>query len=391
MLTFRSIVYISTIALIWVGLNACKKEDPEISKGFIKYYGGIDVDAASDVLKGSDGSIFVLGTSVLAGKSKSDVLLLKLNNAGAIDWKLNFGDTLNHVGAALCINYNGEIAVLSTREKNEDENVLNVKLLSQSGTLIWEKEHSLIQSKVVANDIILNTDGGFWISALDPKSNNGDVWFLKLNAEGDFERQSFKPNFGPDTDVPTSLLLYNNEIWAMSQTSTLDGLPRVIAIRQDGSELLANLFNTTSSVDPKLGKEMISTPDNNLLFCGQSASGKGFVSKFSPNLNSDILWYTTSAEPNTIFESVCVQSSGSAAAVGTDGTGQIVLSQFSETGQTIWTKTFGGAGQDKGIKVINAQDGGYLILGVVEFGDDPEATDNTIVLIKTDKNGEIGN
>jgi hypothetical protein len=390
MLTFRSILNVAVISLVWVGLTACKKEDPEISKGFIKYYGGIDVDAASDILQGSDGSIFILGTTVLEGKSKSDVLLLKVNNAGAIDWKLNFGDTLNHIAASLCVNYNGEIAVLSTREKNESENVLNVKLISQSGTLIWEKEHSLILSKVVANDIVLNTDGGFWISALDPESNNGDVWFLKLNTQGDFERQSFKPNFGPDTDVPTSILLFNNDIWAMSQTSTLGGLPRVIAIRQDGSELLANLFNS-SSIDPIIGRELVSTPDNQLLFCGQSKSGRAFVSKFSPNLNSDILWYSSSAEPNSVFESVCMQSSGSATAAGTDGTGQILLTQFSETGQTNWTKSFGGAGQDKGVKVINAQDGGFLILGVVEFGDDPEATDNTIVLIKTDQNGEIGN
>jgi predicted secreted protein len=56
-----------------------------------------------------------------------------------------------------------------------------------------------------------------------------------------------------------------------------------------------------------------------------------------------------------------------------------------ENGDELWSKTFGGSGNDEGSSVMGTSDGGFLITGhTTSYG----AGDKDIWVIKTDKNGE---
>jgi len=64
--------------------SACKKEKPIMSKGFIKYFGGIDVDAASEARQTPDGGYVMIGSSNSFG-NKSDISLIGHSNENRLN------------------------------------------------------------------------------------------------------------------------------------------------------------------------------------------------------------------------------------------------------------------------------------------------------------------
>jgi hypothetical protein len=73
------------------------------------------------------------------------------------------------------------------------------------------------------------------------------------------------------------------------------------------------------------------------------------------------------------------------------GSRDLYLFKINSSGDLQWYKTYGGAGLDIGKTVRNTSDGGYIILGTMEFGIDPSNKDNIIGLIKVDENGDVVN
>jgi hypothetical protein len=65
---------------------------------------------------------------------------------------------------------------------------------------------------------------------------------------------------------------------------------------------------------------------------------------------------------------------------------QVYLIKTNASGDTLWTKTHGGAGDDRGYSVQQSSDGGYIVAGyTLSFGNGWQ-----VYLVKTDANGNSG-
>ena len=68
------------------------------------------------------------------------------------------------------------------------------------------------------------------------------------------------------------------------------------------------------------------------------------------------------------------------------GDGNVYLIKTDAQGELLWEKTYGGSGDDVGMSVLQAADGGFMIAGNTDsFG----AGGSDIYLIKTDSNGNV--
>jgi hypothetical protein len=67
-----------------------------------------------------------------------------------------------------------------------------------------------------------------------------------------------------------------------------------------------------------------------------------------------------------------------------NGDADVYLVKTDANGDSLWTKTFGGASQDYGSSLQLTSDGGYVIAGRTEYGNG----DKDVYLIKTDANGD---
>src|SRR5690349_16307241 len=94
--------YFFIVAIIGsILFSGCEKEKLDLSKGFIKYFGGSEFEDANDLQQTSDGGYIIIGNSSSYGYGGTDIYLVKTDNAGNRTWQKSFGDSLNDEGHAV--------------------------------------------------------------------------------------------------------------------------------------------------------------------------------------------------------------------------------------------------------------------------------------------------
>jgi hypothetical protein len=105
-------LFITTVTL----LISCKKDAPVLSKGFIKYFGGIDIEEAGDVQQTSDGGYIIIGSTQSEGSGGSDMYVVKADANGNEEWHRTYGDTLDDKGASVQqTNFSGDFQIYGNR------------------------------------------------------------------------------------------------------------------------------------------------------------------------------------------------------------------------------------------------------------------------------------
>ncbi len=132
------------------------------------------------------------------------------------------------------------------------------------------------------------------------------------------------------------------------------------------------------------------TLNNCYIIAGETSSfGDGASDAFLMKIDSigDSLWFKTYGGINDDGANsvdVCNDNSfiivGATMSFGT-GTGSIYLIKTDDTGDTLWTKTFGGTAFNTGYSVLQTLDGGYILSGF------DMSEDKNMVIIKTNANG----
>jgi hypothetical protein len=310
---------------------------------FQKTYGGSDYDAASAAAPTSDGGFIVIGQTV------------------------NFGAGGNY----------GMYLVRTDRE----------------GDTLFTKVYCGLG--LMGRSVIETSDRGFLLSGfIKAGFGNTDFLVLKTDSTGVI---SWKKSFGAtSTDAVYSVRQTIDGGYIIGGTLVL-GSENAAVIKMDaaGNVIWDKIYGGGSLEGCRAIQQ---TSDGGYILAGYAStyaytSGYNDVYVIKMNSAGDTVWSRSYGGPNGYETAADVKQTsdggyivcGSATSFGAGGTDVYVI-KLTSAGDTTWTRTYGGSGEDYSCSVVQTADGGYAIAGVSKsFG----ATNNKIYLLKINSSGGI--
>lgn len=317
-----------------------------------KNYGGSGMDSPDQIKRTEDGGFIIVGftkstdgdLSLYPYSSENATWLLKLDVNGNMEWSKVFnGDeytnTMTSISSVYPTTDGGYILVQNINIDPFSNNTQIVYKLDESGEIVWQNLYSELAS---INSYIQQTiDNGFIVLLNDPNGFNNLI--LKLNESGETEWETeigFASIFVKQISNENYILggwdsSGNNRIGKINMLNPEGELLREILFQEEGFDTL--IFDG------------IETADGNFLFVGYKGlrDGPDYSNYFAVKLN--------------------------------------------QLGETIWSNTYGGAWSEWAQKVLQTEDGGYIISGVSDSIDGDISQnlgliDNWVVKINGDGN-----
>jgi uncharacterized delta-60 repeat protein len=173
-----------------------------------KTYGGDNGDSAQCIQKTSDGGYIMAGDTASFGSAVVDFWLVKLNSTGSITWQKTYGgnswDIASSVEQTLDDGYIVAGYTESFGAADYDYWVLKV---NSTGSVEWQKLYPGVGDYLDWSYCVRQTsDSGYIVTGFTASFGvgSGDVWVLKLNSTGSVEWQ--KTYGGRIADYASSIL-----------------------------------------------------------------------------------------------------------------------------------------------------------------------------------------
>jgi len=315
------------------------KTDASGNTVWTKTFGGAgitDIEYFESVLQTSDGGYIAAGTNNTGtGSWAADFYLVKTDSAGNPTWSTHTGTATYSIeyGHSIVQTTDGGYAVLGT---SWNVDIYLVKTNSV-GVPVWTQR---FLNAGIGYSIEQTSDGGFIIAGTTLVGD--EVCLIKTDSAGN---PLWTKTFGDASEA-------FNEARSVKQTS--DG-GYVIASFTGGKYFAGNIYLTKTD------------PAGNIVWT-KHYPASGDEKGYSVQQTADG-GYIIAGKTNSF------------------GNGyNVYLIKTDSAGNIVWTKNFGGIGDDEGYSVWQTSDGGYVIVGdTYSFG----AVNSDVYLIKTDANGNV--
>lgn len=362
---------------------------------FGRAYGGANEDVGNSVVQTLDGGFVVVGHTLSFGAGRSDVYLVKTDAAGDTLWTRTYGDSLDDAG-------------LSVRE-TQDSGYVIVGSTTPLGSTGWSDVY-LIKTDSLGDTLWSKTFGGSGIDAGSSVQQTSDLGYViagytySMGAGGaDF--------YLIKTDSSGNLLwmrtyggAYGDEAFAVQQTND-NGYIIVGYTGSFGTSHLDFYLVKTDSLGDTLwtrtygtsgddwGYSVDQTSDGGYIVAG-AASGPGFYDLYLVKTDSsgDTLWTRTYGTDGLegAWSVEQTRDGGYIVAGLTDAYGagsyDVYLVKTDSTGDSLWTRSYGGPDYDEGFSVQQTSDDGYIIAGRTDsYG----AGGSDVYLVRTDSQGQV--
>jgi len=163
----------------------------------------------------------------------------------------------------------------------------------------------------------------------------------------------------------------------------------LIKTNAEGDSIWSRRFG---GYDRDIGCSVAQTPDSGYIIAGYSRSfgaGDYDVWLLKTDAAGDTLWTRLyGGDGNDIGNCVVPTFDGGYAVIGwtPENEGDFYIIRTDSAGDTLWTKTYGGSNYDCGSSIVQTSDSGFIMVGeTMDFG----GADSAMLAIKTDAEGEV--
>lgn len=317
-----------------------------------KTYGGTNSDTATSIKTTADGGYIVTGTTfstngdVNGYKGNGDIWVIKINSTGGIQWQKTFGGTKTDMATAIEQNPDGSYILLGSTNSNDEDVTQNsgefdywVVKINATGSIIWQKTFGSTTDDF-ASSFHLNSDGSIVIAGNTAvtrvinnfsSSSSGEINILKINSSGLLQWQKTFGGYG--TDIATKTI------------STLDG------------GFLIGGMSDSSDGDVKENKGggdmwLIKTTIDGILSWEKSIGGSKWdkINSLQATLDGGYIIIGETTSNTGDFKAG-------------KGLIDIGIVKLTATGKMEWAKTIGGSGAEKGIEILQTNDGSFVVFG----------------------------
>lgn len=381
---------------------------PDGNQVFIKFFGTLDNDEGAKIAELKGTGYLLLGTTaktgIIAGERvTSKALLIMTDYMGEIVWEREIGGNSNYKAGAITVSENDEIFISGTLT---EENGLNTNIflaqISNAGEQLWLKEYENPGISTSAVEMAYTSDNAIVIigntnESIGDEIDTGtqDFYVLKADLTGEVIWERTYGFEEGKTDYGNALVETDNGDFIWIGTTQKDNIStpglnsdmRVVRSNQLGNLIWDFLFGGEGN---DFGNKVI-TQNNEYLMVGAKGStfsNNGDIFLVKINNNGEEIWnkvYGGEADENA-FDIIATNDNGYIIAGYTfsygNGKSDIFLVKTDINGNMEWESAIGGQGDDEAKSIIQTADGGYLVVGTIQF------ENNTMIsLIKTNTFG----
>ncbi len=335
----------------------------------------------------------------------TDIWVVKLDDTGTIVWENNYGGSDTDRGHYIEQTADGGYILIGTSRSNDFAGVDNfnnyddivILKLDNVGAMQWGKFYGSTGPDI-GYSIKQTADGGY-IAAGNIGGNSIDLWVAKIDSFGNIDANWTNTTFGgPDYGTPTNPRLYNDGAYSVDIAS--DGYIVCGFTQREGlsgnpqNDYWVIKFDTVGNVvwDAVLGgdaseeaKSIKTTNDGGCIVAGYTNSdeitgGNNLRDYWILKLDTDgeLDWENTlggSQHDEAAFIDQTADNGyivlGFSRSNDGDVSGSIIpnsdkdywLVKLDANGNLDWEKSLGGWGDDDGFCVRQATDGGYILTG----------------------------
>jgi hypothetical protein len=356
-------------------------------------YGGTYGDGGLSVQQTLDGGYVIAGFTNSFGAGNGDVYLIKTTPSGYTLWTRAYGGTKIDLGySAQQTSDGGYIVACITLDR-----VCGVSLIKTDaqGDTLWTRTCGST-TPYDGCSVRQTSDGGYIFAA--GSNYDGDVYLIKTNASGEILWTRTYGGTRPDWGFSVQQTADTGYIITGTTLSFGAGIYDVYLIKTNaaGDTLWTRTYGGT---EYDIGHSVQQTADGGYIIAGQTGSfgaGNGDVYLIKTDASGDTMWTRTWGGTNddlgysvqqTADGGYIIAGSTYSFGAGAPDSANVYLIKTDANGDTSWTKTWGGTNRDEGYSVQQTADGGYIVAGfTASFG----AGDDDVYLIKSDSLGNVG-
>lgn len=370
---------------------------------FERTYGGDQDDMGYSVQQTPDGGYIIAGRTGY-GFGGSEVYLIKTDILGDTVWTKTFG-TQNYDDIGTCVQYTTDQGYVIAGYKMDQllPSGADLQLIKTfpDGEQKWVKtfDNSV---REYGHSVRQTSDGGFIIAgSINLRIMGGvpqdeyDVYLVKTDSSGTEQWTKSYQNSDQSFGYCVQLTSDGGYVIAGRTGSYSEGIFDVYLIKTDssGNTLWTETYGGSGFDHAKC---VLQTADEGYLIAGYTdsynSSSEYDIILIKTNSSGKMLWtriyggpyddYCTSVNMTSDEGYIIAGYTESFGAGGLDA----YLIRTSSAGDTLWTKTYGGAGDDRANSVQQTHDGGYILAGST---DSKGAGGEDVFLIKTNESGIV--
>ena len=290
----------------------------------------------------------------------------------------------------------------STRSYGTNATTGNAYILKvdDNGDTVWTKIYGDTGGEDV-DAVVQTTDGGYALVGYTSSSGAGgaDFFLLKLNGSGDFEWS--RTYGGANNDEARGIRQTSDGGYVICgyTRSFGPGIPGfdnsyIVKTNSAGDTLWTRTYGGTNSETAFAIEQLI---DGNYVVAGHTGSyGSGSTDAWLLKLdaNGDTLWTRTYGGIGQDAVTSLAKTAdggyvlGGSSASFTPGVNDVYLIKVDAAGNEEWSEHYGGTNSDQGYSVRTTWDGGYILGGITKSYGPGIPANNNYYLIKTDADGD---